>query len=118
MRTQLSVWAVAFLAGVAGLGAGCASEGRSPSRDEGSAVHADAEAVLCEQCRMTWVRYPIREGRHVRRMNRRIVGFGTRQSHECPECRKGLEGLFATGHVAHSCKICGGRMERCESHPL
>ena len=104
-----------FGVGASALVAGCAVD-REPAPP--ATVGPATQAVSCDKCRLTWVTYPIREGPKRHRMTRRIVGFGTRQSHECPDCRRGVAGFLATGTLAHTCAACGGSMERCESHPF
>ena len=110
MRKRIMQIIASSLAVTVGFLSGCASQ--HPATADSSTT----DAVRCDKCRITWVKYPIRKGPHRYRMNREIIGFGSRQSHECPECRQGLESFFAAGTLGHTCGTCGGVMSRCEGH--
>ena len=87
---------------------GCQSGGA-----QASASHEVAsDAVACDKCQMTWVKYPITGGDK----NRQIIGYSMHQKMECPDCKNAVSNFFATGNLEHGCKACGGNMEVCKAH--
>lgn len=71
-----------------------------------------SNAVQCDKCQVTWVKYPITGGGK----GQQIIGYGTRKQMECPDCRSAVSNFFATGNLKHDCKACGGNMAVCEAH--
>jgi hypothetical protein len=86
---------------------GCQS---SSERQRVSAGAGEAQAVTCNQCRVTWAKVPYTD-------RGRVVGYTTRKSMECPECRSVAENFFQRGKFEHTCSICGpNAMEVCKTH--
>ena len=70
-------------------------------------VVASTQSATCSKCRINWVK--VRRGR-------RLSGYRLEQEMECPDCRSAVENLFASGKLKHTCKTCGGEVERCKEH--
>jgi hypothetical protein len=82
---------------------GCAANGA------GSAAAPSTQAVTCSKCQVTWVKVPdTAKGR--------VVGYTTRKSMTCPDCKSAVDNFFATGKLQHTCETCGDSMEICERH--
>ena len=85
--------------------AGCQSGGAKAA----SADAMSTKGVMCSKCQVTYVQLPNSQ-------KNRVVGYSTRKSMECPECKSAAENFFATGKLEHTCKLCGDSMAVCESH--
>ena len=104
-KLSLVAAAVAVMGFAAG---GCESQNASkPSAKQNLAAH---DGVSCSKCQVTWVKQPVTAGGG---KDWRVLGYTTRKSHECPDCRNGVENFFATGKLQHTCKTCGDAMEVC-----
>jgi hypothetical protein len=96
---------------VAGLVSGCQSDNGT---NAASAAAPATQAVTCSKCKVTWVKYPITAGGG---KDHRIIGYRTRKSMECPDCKSAVANFFTTGKFEHTCKTCGpDAMEICEAH--
>lgn len=80
---------------------------RSPGSEESEL--GDSDVVTCTRCRTVWVSasdisytYP-------------GPSPDAEPIHQCPDCSYAVENYFATGKWAHSCKICGEGLQRCEA---
>src|SRR5687767_10084630 len=108
MRTLL----VSATLAVAGLMSGCQSN--NTTNGASTAAAPGTQAVTCSKCQITWVRYPITAGGG---KDHRIIGYRTRKSMECPDCKSAVANFFTTGKFEHTCKICGpDAVEICEAH--
>ena len=107
LSMKLSLVGVSALA--ATLLAGCASEAaRHPTA---AATTQSTQAVRCEKCQVTWTQAPNDVGKG------RIVGYTSRKTMVCPDCRGAVENFFATGKLEHTCQTCGpDAMQLCEAH--
>src|SRR4051812_9354937 len=96
MFTKTSIIALAF---GALLVAGCQSNAPAPA----SANRSPSPAIVCDQCKTTWVQTPVlnEKGRPV------PFAYTTKQATVCPECAQAAKGYFATGKF-EPCKTCGG----------
>ena len=81
---------------------GCQSSG-SPS---GAAVRSPDPAVVCEQCKTTWIKTAVRndKGHPV------PFAYTSKKATVCPECKAAAAGYFATGETP-TCKTCGGSIQ-------
>jgi hypothetical protein len=99
---------VSALVVLAGLLAGCASE---PKQTTATTRTQPAQGVRCEKCQVTWTQVPNDVGKG------RIVGYTTRKTMECPDCRSAVQNFFATGKLEHTCATCGpDAMQICDVH--
>jgi hypothetical protein len=98
---------VAVVVGGGLLAAGCQSDGGTTAA-KGNLVAQDG--VSCSKCQVTWVKQPITVGGG---KDWKVLGYTSRRSHECPDCRSAVENFFSTGKLEHSCKTCGDAMEVC-----
>jgi hypothetical protein len=99
---------LAFAVSVLGAGmfvVGCTANNKPAE----SSVVTTAGAVACSKCEVTWVKVPA-TGKGP------VVGYTTRKSHVCPDCKDAVANFFATGQFQHTCKTCGDSMEICEAH--
>ena len=87
--------------------AGCQSTGASQAT--ASTPPLD-KAVACSKCEVTYVKVPVDGGKG------RIVGYSTKKTMECPDCKSAVENFFATGELKHTCRTCGDTMSMCETH--
>jgi hypothetical protein len=87
--------------------AGCQS-GAQP-QSSATTAPAAASAVTCSKCEITWVKSPETQ-------KGRVVGYSTKPTMECPDCRSAAENFFASGNLQHTCKSCGETMQGCEMH--
>jgi len=104
MLTLKTILLGASLSAIALL-AGCQSGGSKAAENTGMS----SQALMCSKCQVTYVQQPI-EGKN------RVIGYSTRKTMECPDCKSAAENFFATGEFQHTCKTCGGNMSICESH--
>jgi hypothetical protein len=102
---RFSKFALAGLALGTVLAAGCAKNG-TPA--ESSLVTTD-KGVMCSKCQTTWVKVPMESGKGS------VIGYTSRQSHLCPDCKGTVDNFFATGKLERTCKACGDSMEICET---
>ena len=100
----------AFVLGAGLVAAGCQANGAA--RSAGSAGPA-TQGVACSRCQVTWVKQPVTAGGG---KDWRVLGYTSRKSHECPDCRDAVSNFFTTGKLEHTCKTCGDAMEACEVH--
>ena len=89
---------------------GCESQNAGPAGAKENLVAGDA--VSCSKCQVTWVKQPITAGGG---KDWRVLGYTSRKSHECPDCRSAVNNFFATGKLEHTCKTCGDAMEVCHA---
>jgi len=85
---------------------GCASDNNKPAQ---STLVPSSQGVTCSKCQVTWVKVP-------EMAKSRIVGYTTRKSMVCPDCKDAVANFFATGKFERTCKTCGDSMEICEAH--
>jgi hypothetical protein len=102
---------VALVAGGGLVAAGCQSSGGASAAKAEPASPA-TQAVMCSKCEVTWVKQPITAGGG---KDWRILGYTSRKSHECPDCRSAVNNFFTTGKLEHTCKTCGDAMEVCHA---
>lgn len=95
----------------AALLAGCQSSGGGARGRQSAAAATDTQqAVVCDKCKVTWVKVPGTTGKPY------VVAYRTRRSHECPDCRSAVSNFFATGKLQHTCETCGEALEVCKAH--
>jgi hypothetical protein len=83
--------------------AGCASNPPPPS------AASSTQGVTCSKCLVTWVKVPdTAKGR--------VVGYTSRKSMVCPDCKDAVNNFFATGKLQHTCATCGDSMDICNAH--
>ena len=112
MFTSLKRWSLAAVVLGAGLvAAGCQANGAAPAA-AGNAGPA-TQAVACSKCHVTWVKQPVTAGGG---KDWRVLGYTSRKSHECPDCRSAASNFFTNGKMEHTCKTCGDALEACEAH--
>jgi hypothetical protein len=85
--------------------AGCTANNKPAE----SPLATTAQGVTCSKCEVTWVKVP-------ETAKGRVVGYTTRKSHVCPDCKDAVANFFATGKFQHTCKTCGDSMEICDAH--
>jgi uncharacterized UBP type Zn finger protein len=107
---KLSLVAVVLSGGF--LAAGCESKNASSAAPKENLVAQDG--VSCSTCQVTWVKVPITPGGG---KDWKVIGYTSRKSHECPDCRTAVQNFFATGKLEHTCKTCGDAMEVCHVTP-
>ena len=98
---------VALVSGAGVIGVGCQSNGGSHAT---ASAGTATQAVSCSKCQVTWVKQPITAGGG---KDWKVLGYTSRKSHECPDCRTAVNNFFTTGKLEHACKTCGDAMEVC-----
>src|SRR5215203_3840211 len=110
MFTSLKRFSLAAVVLGAGLfAAGCQANGAAPA----NSTVAATQAANCSKCQVTWVKQPVTAGGG---KDWRVLGYTSRKSHECPDCRSAAGNFFTTGKLEHTCKTCGDALEACEAH--
>ena len=72
------------------------------------AASPSSGAVMCDQCKMVMVKYPVHTG-----VKGRNVIYQDRKTMVCPYCVSAMENFFKTGKLKHTCSYCGGTMTVC-----
>ena len=85
---------------------GCSTANKESAQ---STLTPSTQAVTCSKCQVTWVKVP-------EMAKSRIVGYSSRKSMVCPDCKDAVASFFASGKFQHTCKTCGDSMELCEAH--
>jgi hypothetical protein len=90
------------------LGAGVVLSGCTANSTP-AVAQASTQAITCSKCQVTWVKVPdMAKGR--------VVGYTSRKSHTCPDCKDAVANFFATGKFERTCRTCGDAMELCQGH--
>lgn len=113
MFAKLKIGLLSFSLGASALLAGCQSGGEPMAASHEMA----SDAVACDKCQVTWVKYPISSaGGQGGRGYSGVTGYGTRKQMVCEDCKDAVSNFFATGNLKHDCKACGGNMAVCDKH--
>ena len=105
MRSSFKMFLAAAMIGTGLFAIGCQSTGASTA----SAAAPD-KALTCTKCEVTWVKVPTDGGKG------RVVGYTSKKTMVCPDCKDAVSNFFATGKFQHTCTTCGDSMEMCETH--
>jgi ribosomal protein S27E len=97
---------VAATMGAGFFAAGCAADSKAAPMS----MAPSTQGVTCNKCAVTWVQVPTDAGKG------RIIGYTSRKSMVCPDCKDAVAYFFSTGKLQHTCKTCGDSMEICEAH--
>ncbi|HEY8666029.1 MAG TPA: hypothetical protein VIL86_05155 [Tepidisphaeraceae bacterium] len=85
------------------LAAGCAANAKP-------AAPSSTQAIRCTKCEVTWVKDQRKDTKG------HTVGYASKKSMVCPDCKDAVENFFAGGKFQHTCKTCGDTMEMCDTH--
>ena len=72
-----------------------------------STAQVKQQAVSCPKCQVVWVThddYDPHEG---------VITTYRTQEFSCSDCESAVVHFFKTGKFKHSCKSCGGGLQRC-----
>ena len=94
-----------LVVGVAALVAGCSTPGSKAKTEAGG----EEQAVMCSKCETVWVRRPDHMGKNA-------VVYRREKQMVCPDCQSAVVTFFKTGKLEHTCKSCGGTLDRCTVH--
>ena len=107
MRSHFKMFLVAATFGTGLFLVGCQSTG---AKQEASVSPTTQQAVTCTKCDVTWVKVPVDGGKG------RIIGYTSRKTMVCPDCKDAVANFFASGKLQHSCASCGDSIEICKAH--
>lgn len=95
--------------------AGCQSDGKpSPNAIAGT---PSTEGIACDECEVTWVKTPnVGNTSPGGKGSMGITGYSSRKRMACPDCKRAVANMFATGKFEHTCTACGGNMTGCAVH--
>jgi hypothetical protein len=102
---MLKLFGTALLGVVMLLGVGCKSQNDNGTTMSSSAVRSPSAAVVCDECKTTWVQTPVLndKGRPV------PYEYRTTSAPVCSECEQAAKGYFDTGKTP-TCQMCGGSL--------